>query len=86
MEDKFIMMDALSTIKCIVANTAIAMNEASSDNIYKVFEDIFYAYSKEAKEIFAICYSNNWYQLEEAGSNKIDQEISKLCTELNKEE
>ncbi len=30
MEDKYIMMDILSTEKCLTSNTAIALNEAST--------------------------------------------------------
>ena len=86
MEEKFIMMDVLATEKCLATNTVIAMHEASSEEIYKLFSNIFTKLSKEVKEIFGICYSNNWYSLEEAQQTKIDQEITKLCGELNKEE
>jgi len=86
MEEKHIMMDFLESEKQITASTALAMNEASSENIYNLFKNIFDKLSKEVKEIFAICYANNWYQLEEVQKKKITQEVSKLCGELNKEE
>ncbi|NLL02100.1 MAG: spore coat protein [Mollicutes bacterium] len=82
MEDKFIMMDALLTEKNLVHNTATALNEASCDNIYKIYYDIFDKESQEAKELFNLCYNNNWYQLEEAPNTKLTKEYDKLSQEL----
>ena len=82
MEDKFIMMDVLQTEKNLTVNTATAMNEASCDNIYKTYSDIFDDLTKEVKEIFNICYNNNWYTLEESPETKITKECDKLCNEL----
>ena len=86
MSEEHIMMDILSNEKCITANTVTAMNEASCQEVHKIYKDIFESLSKEVKEIFTICFNNNWYQLEEADTNKIEQEITKLCSQLNKEE
>ena len=86
MEEKMIMTDILSTEKEITSHTVTAMHEASSEHIYKLYSDFFDKLSKEVKEIFGICYANNWYKLEAAEQTKIDQEITKLCGELNKEE
>ena len=82
MEDKFIMMDALLTEKDLVDNTAVALNEASCDNIYKAYFNIFEKISKEAKDLFNLCYNNDWYQLEEAPKTKLTKETEKLCKEL----
>ncbi|MDD3895609.1 MAG: spore coat protein [Bacilli bacterium] len=82
MEDKYIMMDVLSTEKCLTSNTATALNEASSDTIYKTYYSIFEKLSKEAKEVFNLCYNNGWYTLEEAQGTKITKEYDKLNKEL----
>lgn len=82
MEEKFIMMDVLLTEKNLVDNTAIALNEASCDNIYKAYFNIFEKVSKEAKDLFTLCYNNGWYQLEEAPKTKITKENDKLSKEL----
>ena len=86
MEDKMIMMDVLATEKQITTNTATAMHEASSELLYKLYSGFFEKLSKEVKEIFALSYAKNWYKLEESPDNKIEQEITKLCSALNKEE
>lgn len=82
MDYKFIMMDVLTTQKMLVVNTAIALNEASCDQIYKAYNDIFNKVTKEQKDLFAFCYNNGWYQLEEAPSTKLTKEIDKFCQEL----
>ena len=86
MTEKEIMMDVLSTEKEITSHTVTAMHEASNEKIYKLYASFFDKFAKEVKEIFGISYANNWYQLEAAEQTKIDQEITKLCSELNKEE
>lgn len=86
MEDKFMMMDVLATEKSLVVNTAFAMNEASSEHIYNKYSSLFENFSEEVKEIFTICYNNGWYKLEEAQSTKIDQEVTKMLGEINKED
>ncbi len=82
MEDKFIMMDVLLTEKDLVDNTAVALNEASCNTIYKEYFGIFKKVSQEAQEIFNLCYNNSWYQLEDAPKAKITKEHEKLCKEL----
>lgn len=82
MEDKYIMMDALLTEKHLVVSTATALNEASCDNIYKAYTDIFSKVTKEAKDLFNLCYNNGWYQLEEAPKTKITKDADKLTKEL----
>ena len=86
MEEKFIMMDILITEKNITANTITALNEASCDEVYNLYFELFNDLTKSVKELFTICYNNNWYQLEAAPKIKVEQEISKLCGELNQEE
>lgn len=86
MSNKYILQDILETEKNMTVNMAIALNEASWDNIYDVYYDMFKELSKEAKELFNIAFNNNWYQLEEADNNKVCQEYSKLSKELGNED
>ncbi|MDD2505420.1 MAG: spore coat protein [Bacilli bacterium] len=82
MEDKYIMMDVLLNEKYLVHNTSTALNEASSDHVYKIYLDTFKKLSEAAKSVFTLCYNNDWYQLEEAPKTKISKEHDKLSTEL----
>lgn len=82
MKDKYIMMDALLSEKNLTSNTVTALNEASCDTIYKAYHDIFEKLTKEAKDLFNLCYNNGWYTLEEAPATKLTKEYDKLTQEL----
>ncbi len=84
MNDKYILYDILETEKNIVVNTAIALNEASCTPIYDAYFEMFDTISKEAKTLFNLAYNKNWYTLEEATKTKIEQEYTKLNSELSK--
>lgn len=82
MSDKDIVADILETEKNMVVNMAIALNEASCDEIYNLYYGIFKDLTKESKNLFNLAYNNSWYTLEEANSTKIKQEYNKLSNEL----
>lgn len=82
MECKYILYDVLETVKNMTANYATALNEASSEVIYKEFKKEFDSLSNLAKELFNYAYSVNWYKLEEAQSKKIDTAIKNMKNEL----
>ena len=52
MECKYILYDVLETVKNMTANYATALNEASSEAIYKEFKKEFDSLSNLAKELF----------------------------------
>lgn len=82
MECKYILYDVLETVKNMTANYATALNESSSEAIYKEFKKEFDSLSNLAKELFNYAYSVNWYKLEEAQSKKIDTAIKNMKNEL----
>lgn len=75
--------DILEMEKNMTVNMAIALNEASSNHIYKVYYEMFEKLSEEAKTLFTIAYNNSWYQLEEAECTKINEKLTKLNQELD---
>ena len=83
MECKYILYDVLETVKNMTANYATALNESSSEAIYKEFKKEFDSLSNLAKELFNYAYSVNWYKLEEAQSKKIDTAIKNMKNELD---
>ncbi len=82
MNDKYYLFDILASEKNMTVNMAISLNEASCDNIYKKYFAMFKDVSKTAKDLYYFAYNNNWYQLENAESTKISEEINKLEDEL----
>lgn len=83
LNDKYMINDILETEKNMTVNMAISLNEASCENIYNVFFDIFQNISKECKILFNIAYNKNLYVLEQAENKKITCAKSKLTKELN---
>lgn len=75
--------DILECEKNMTVNMAISLNEASCDNIYNIFFDMFQKISKECKILFNIAYNKNLYTLEKAEKQKITQAKTKLNKELN---
>ena len=83
MELKDYLGDILESEKNLVVNYAHALNEASCDNLYKEFKRQFDNISNYTKVLFNIAYNNGFYNLENAQSNKIKEECSKLSAELD---
>lgn len=84
LENKYILNNVLETLKNMVVNYSFALNEASSEYLYKEYKKQFDQLSIDTKELFNYAYEQGWYTLEEAKSDKIKQEIKKLQQELNK--
>jgi spore coat protein CotF len=82
MNDKYLLNDVLETEKNMVVNMAIALNEASCDEIYDLYLKVFKDISKEAKVLFNIAYNNGWYKLDNAPQDKITEELNKFKKEL----
>ncbi len=82
MEEKYYLFDILANEKQLVANTAIALNEASCDNIHNKYFKILTSLTEIQKDLFAFAFDNNWYQLEDAKESKIQDEITKFEDEL----
>ena len=63
MEDKYIVMDILETLKDMSSFMTIALNESSNSNLYNEIFKFFKDVNKEEKELFEYALKNNWYQL-----------------------
>ncbi len=81
MSDKEIIMDALETEKNMAVNMTCALNEASHEKLYNELFNMFEEISEAAKNLYAIAYNLNYYNLESEKSTK----ITKACEKLNQE-
>lgn len=81
MEDKYIVMDILETLKNMSSFMTIALNESSNSNLYNEIFKFFKDVNKEEKELFEYALKNNWYQLENENTNKIKSTLTKLENE-----
>lgn len=82
MTDKEILLDALENEKTMSANMVYALNEASHEKLYNELFNMFEQINESAKELFAIAYSLDYYQLEAEKSTKLEKSIQMLQNEL----
>ena len=82
MNDKDYITTILSIEKEIVKNYAIAMTEASNDELCNDFHDMFDDVSEIQREVYNVMFKKGWYCLEVADENKIMQKLNTLEQEL----
>ena len=63
-------------------NYSYAINEASSDDLYEEFLDMFINIKDMARDIYDIMVSKNWYTVEYIQESKVNQEAEKLTAKL----
>jgi spore coat protein CotF len=75
--------DILEMEKNMVVNYAIALNEASCDDLYKEYKRQFDVLSTSAKSLFNIAYNNGFYTLSEESASNIKNKCQTLEDDLN---
>ena len=83
MESKAMLNDVLASIKNMVVNYSTALNEASSEFIYKEYLKEFMELSSLAKELYNLEYSLEWVTLKEANSKDIKTLLTKQKSQNN---
>lgn len=83
MESKAMLADVLASIKSMVVNYSLALNEASSEFIYKEYLKEFTELSSLAKELYNLEYSLEWVTLKEATSKDIKALLTKQKNQNN---
>lgn len=83
MESKAMLNDVLASIKNMVVNYSIALNEASSEFIYKEYLKEFMELSSLAKELYNLEYSLEWVTLKEVNSKDIKTLLTKQKSQNN---
>ncbi len=82
MNDKDYLNVALELEKNMSNNYSIALNEASNDQLYNDYFDMFENTKDAAREVYEVMFQNGWYSLEEEDSNKINQKIDEMTQQL----
>ncbi len=86
LNDKDYMNSLLSCLKEMVKNYAVVLTEASNEDLYNKYEEMFLEYSKLQREVFEVMFRKGWYVLEKAESTKINskyQTLNQEFTDLN---
>lgn len=82
MNDKDYLNSLLSCLKEMTKNFATAMTEASNDNLYEKYEEMFEDVSEMQREVYEVMFQNGWYVLEKADTNKITKKYNLLNQEF----
>ena len=83
LNDKDYLNCLLNTLKEMVKNYAVALTEASNENLYNNYKELFDRYSKLQRDVYELMFRNGWYSLERAETQKINSKIQMLSQELN---
>lgn len=83
LDDKTYLEIILELEKNMSNNYSIAMNEASSDDLYESFFDMFTCIKDTARDIYDYMKSLGWYTTEAVSQDKIDKKINELDEKLN---
>lgn len=82
MKERDHLANLLEIEKNMSNNYSYAINEASSDDLYEEFLDMFINIKDMARDIYDIMVSKNWYTVEYVQDTKVNQEAEKLTTKL----
>ncbi len=83
MNDLDYITDVLETIKNMVHNYSLALNEASNNTLYEEYKNIFDETSTIQRDLFDLMFQKGWYCLEEADNQKITESLNKYNNQLD---
>lgn len=83
MNDKDYITTILSMEKQVVKNYAVAMTEASNNDLYNDYHDMFDDVCELQREIYNLMFKKGWYCLEVANDDKIQQKLDSIQQEIS---
>ncbi len=86
LNDKDYITCILTSLKELEKNYAIALTEASNEELYQKYFNIFESISKLQREVYEVMFKKGWYILEQAEQLKIQnkyQTLNKEYQDLN---
>ena len=82
MNDKDYITSVLAIEKYIVKDLAVAMTEASNNDLYNEYYDMYDEISDIQRQLYNLMFKKGWYCLEMAEENKIMEKLNKLNEEV----
>ncbi len=82
LNDKDYISSLLSTLKQLVKNYAVSLTEASCEELYEEYKEMFDTYSSLQREVYELMFRKGWYVLEQADANKISSKYQTLNQEF----
>lgn len=81
LNDKDYLDCLLSSLKSLEKNYAIALTEASNQNLFNNYMEIFEDLADLQRETYELMFKKGWYCLEKAEANKITKKFDMLNQE-----
>ena len=78
MNDKDYITSVLAIEKYIVKDLAVAMTEASNNDLYNEYYDMYDEISDIQRQLYNLMFKKGWYCLEMVEENKIMEKLNKL--------
>lgn len=82
LNDKDYLNCLLTSLKEMIKNYAVVLTEASNENLYNNYKEMFDSYSKLQREVYELMFRKGWYSLEKAEIQKINSKIEMLSQEI----
>lgn len=82
MNDKDYITTVLTIEKAMVKDYAVALTEASNNDLYEDYCDMFNDVSDLQREIYNLMFKKGWYCLEQSDQNKITQKLNMIGQEF----
>lgn len=83
MNEKDYITTILSLEKALAKNYVVALTEASNNDLYNDYLDMFNNILSLQRDIYNLMFKNGWYQLEIAEDNKIEETLNCLNKEVS---
>ena len=83
MNDKDYLTTMLRIEKSMVKDFSVALTEASNNDLYNDYYDMFKEITEIQREIYNLMFKKGWYSLEMASENKITEKLNMLEQELS---
>lgn len=83
MNDRDYVNAMLETEKNMSNNLSVALNEASNNELYNSYFDMFEDIKDAARVCYDLMFEKGWYQLEGAEETKIEQKLQELKEQYN---
>lgn len=81
LNDKDYLNSLLNCLKEMVRNYSVVLTEASNENLYNTYREMFDKYINLQREAFELAFKKGWYTLETAESNKVSDKYLTLNQE-----
>ena len=81
LNDKDYMTSILTCLKELTKNYAIVLTEASNEELYQKYVEIFNSISRLQREVYEEMFKKGWYTLEQAQQLKIKNAYNTLNQE-----